>query len=636
MKKILTLAITCCVMMLAKPSSAAIYGTLGACVGSTSLLFDSSTTGIMGPGTWSSSNIAVATVGASTGIVTGVSAGTAIITFVGTTSGTSTAVFTVTPVPASITGGSTPFCTGTTITLSSATSGGAWSSSSAVASVSPAGVISGSGSGTATIYYTVGVGCSASTTVTVIGTPAVDSLTGPASVCIGGTATYACITAGGTWSTSSAGIATISAAGVLTGVSGGTVVISYSVSGACGTGVRTMAVTVTGSTITGTITGTTTVATGFTTTLYNSVSGGTWSSSNPSVATINTSGLVSGVAVGTTVISYAVSGCSGVAYATTIVTVTAANCISGNVLFSAGTAYYGPVRVWLIKYNPSTLMLTAVDSAYVYASGTSVAYSFCGMGTDSFRVKAACDSTSTPTMGYLPTYHTSSAFWNTATVINHLSGTHDINKNITMAYGAGTTGPGFIGGSVTAGANKGTAEGDPVVNQLVYCINDATGAILQQTYTNSLGQYSFSNLPTGATYKVYPELMNFTTTPYPTISLTASSSSVTAASFRKNTLPKTITPITSGIAEVNANTAGISVYPNPAKGAINVSWNNGNVGTAVITVSDVTGRIVLSTTADMNNANGTTKVDVSTLNTGIYLISVKNNDVNYNTKVSIQ
>ncbi len=636
MKKILTLAITCCVMMLAKSSSAAIHGTLGACVGSTSTLFDSSSSGVMGPGTWSSSNVAIATVGATTGVVTGVSAGTATITFVGTT-GTSTAVFTVSPVPAAITGGTTPFCAGTSVTLTSATPGGTWTGGSGILSVgSTTGVVTGTGAGTAYVHYVVGPGCYASTVVTVIGTPAVDSLTGPSSVCIGGTATYACTTAGGTWSTSSTAIATISAAGVLTGVSGGTVIISYSVSGTCGTGVRTRAVTVAGSTITGTITGTTSVATGFTTSLYNSVSGGTWSSSNPAVATISASGVVTGVAVGTTVISYAVSGCSGLAYATTTVTVTAANCISGNVLFTAGAAYYGPVRVWLIKYNPGTLMLTAVDSTYVYASGTSVGYSFCGMGTDSFRVKAACDSTSTPTMGYLPTYHTSSAFWNTATVINHVSGTHDINKNITMAYGAGTTGPGFIGGSVTAGANKGTAEGDPVVNQLVYCINDATGAILQQTYTNSLGQYSFSNLPTGATYKVYPELMNFTTTPYPTISLTSSSSSVTAASFRKNTLPKTITPITSGIAEVNTNNAGISVYPNPAKGAVNVSWNIATTGTATITVSDVTGRIVLSTTADMTSANGTTKVDVSMLNAGMYLISVKNNGVNYNTKVSIQ
>lgn len=635
MKKILTLAITGCVMMLAKPSMATIYGTLGACVGSTSTLFDSSSSGIMGPGTWSSSNVAVATVGATTGVVTGVSAGTATISFVGTT-GTSTAVFTVSPTPAAITGGSTPFCASTTVALSCSTPGGSWSTSSSIASVSSSGVVSGYGSGTATIMYTVGTGCATTTTVTVIGTPAVDSITGPFSVCIGGTATYSSTTSGGTWSTSSSAIGTITSGGVLTGVSAGTVIVSYSVSGACGTGVRTYPVTVAGSTVTGTITGTTTVATGFTTNLYNSVSGGTWSSSNPSVATISASGVVTGVAVGTSVISYAVSGCSGIAYATTTVTVTAANCISGNVLFTAGAAYYGPVRVWLIKYNPSTLMLTAIDSTYVYASGTSVSYSFCGMGTDSFRVKAACDSTSTPTMGYLPTYHTSSAFWNTATVINHVSGTHDINKNITMAYGTGTSGPGFIGGSVTAGANRGTAEGDPVVNQLVYCINDATGAILQQTYTNSLGQYSFSNLPTGATYKVYPELMNFTTTPYPTISLTSTSPSVTAASFRKNTLPKTITPITSGVANVNSNTTGISIFPNPAHGTVNVSWSIANAGNVTITISDVTGRVVLSATADMNAANSIAKVDVSMLNAGMYLISVKNNTINYTTKINIQ
>jgi len=635
MKKILTLAITCCVMMLAKSSSAAIYGTLGACIGSTSLLFDSSSSGIMGPGTWSSSNTSIATID-TLGLVTGVSAGTATITFIGT-SGTSTAVFTVSPIPAAITGGSTSFCTGTSITLSNSTPGGTWTGGSGILSVSSTtGLITGTGAGTAYVHYVVGPGCYASTVVTVIGTPAIDSITGSSTVCIGGTATYASTTGSGVWSTSSSAIATITAGGVLTGVSGGTVIVSYSVTGTCDTGVRTLPVTISGSTITGSITGTTTVASGFTTALYNSVSGGTWSSINPAVATISSTGVVTGVAVGTAVISYAVTGCSGLAYATTTITVTAADCISGNVLFTTGSSYYGPVRVWLIKYNPGTLMLTAVDSTYVFASGTSVSYSFCGMGTDSFRVKAACDSLSTLTMGYLPTYHTSSAFWNTATVINHVAGTHDINKDITMAYGTGTSGPGFIGGSVTAGANKGTAEGDPVVNQLVYCINDATGVILQQTYTDAMGQYSFNNLPTGATYKIYPELMNFATTPYPTITLTSGSTTVTAASFRKNTLPKTITPITAGIADINASNAGISVFPNPAKGYVNVSWSVANAGNASITISDVTGRIVLNTTVDMNAATGTTKVDVSTLNAGMYLISVKNNGVSYNTKVCIQ
>jgi len=59
------------------------------------------------------------------------------------------------------------------------------------------------------------------------------------------------------------------------------------------------------------ITGPVQVCEGSSVTLANATSGGNWSSSNPTVATINPSGLVSGISGGTTVISYSVTtnGC---------------------------------------------------------------------------------------------------------------------------------------------------------------------------------------------------------------------------------------------------------------------------------------------------------------------------------------
>ncbi len=52
------------------------------------------------------------------------------------------------------------------------------------------------------------------------------------------------------------------------------------------------------------ITGITSIATGTSSTLANTISGGTWSSSVPAVATVNSSGIVTGVSAGTSVISY--------------------------------------------------------------------------------------------------------------------------------------------------------------------------------------------------------------------------------------------------------------------------------------------------------------------------------------------
>jgi hypothetical protein len=274
---------------------------------------------------------------------------------------------------------------------------------------------------------------------------------------------------------------------------------------------------------------------------------------------------------------------------------------------------------------------------YVYCtSGTSVAYSFCGMGTDSFRVKAKCDSSTSGTTGYIPTYHTSSAYWGTATVVYHTSGTTDAGKDINMGYGTVTSGPGFIGGLVTSGANKGTAGGTPVVGLLVYAVNNTTGSILQSTYTDATGHYSFSTLPTGVAIKIYPELINYATTPYPPITLTSTTTSVSAADFIQHTISHTITPIPQAVINTNANVAGISVYPNPASSSLNVSWNVANAGTGTVTISDVTGRIVFTNTVDMSQTNGNSRLNLNGIGAGMYVISVKANGVNYNTKLVIE
>ena len=99
-----------------------------------------------------------------------------------------------------------------------------------------------------TVTVTNASGCSttsAAEAVTVNPLPVVSSITGASNVCVGSTTTLASSTAGGTWSSSDAGVASVSASGVVTGLTAGTTTITYSVTNGNGcTNETTASVTV--------------------------------------------------------------------------------------------------------------------------------------------------------------------------------------------------------------------------------------------------------------------------------------------------------------------------------------------------------------------------------------------------------
>ena len=633
MKKNLLFTLVALLLSVASFALPSITGTMGTCVGNTSYLVDSGSTG----GTWSSSNTSIATVNSTSGAVYGVAAGSATITY---TLGSAyvTAAFTVTAAPAAITGIPSTLCPGSTVTLSDATSGGTWSSSSMyVATIgSSTGIATAVHSGTTTIHYTLGTGCSASATLTVTSTTLTDSILGSSYVCAGSTTTLTIATTGGTWSSSNLSVATVGAStGIVTGVAAGYAIITYSISGSCGTMTATKYVSVAATTSAGTITGTTAVNVGATTTLHDVVTGGTWSSSASGIASINaTSGVVYGVSPGTATITYSVTGCGGTVTTTTTVTVSAFGGISGNVVLGSGS-FYGNIKVWLITYNSSTMILQAVDSVMLTCSGTTAFYQFTSPATDSYRVKAAVIDTFSSTTGYIPTYHDTSYYWYTANVINHTSGTADVNEDIHMAYGAVTTGPGFIGGNVSTGANKGTSTSIPAVGLQIYVVNTTTNTLVQKTMTDASGNYSFSNLPVGQTYMIFPEALNYRTYAYTGINLTASTPSLTAASFVQHTVSKTITPIFVNVVTVTNNDVTIAAYPNPVSSKLNILWNAATIENAAITLSDITGNEIYKSTINMNGT-GSTQIDLSSFANGLYIINVKGNALNYTNKVQVQ
>jgi hypothetical protein len=381
----------------------------------------------------------------------------------------------------------------------------------------------------------------------------------------------------------------------------------------------------------GTISGASGIYAGATTAFTASMTGGVWSSSTPSVATVSSAGIVTGVAAGTATVSYTVAGCSGPIYATAVVTVNPLDGISGHVNFSG--MFPGSTKVWLIKYNPATLMLTAVDSQIVYTGGSSSAfYQFTGLATDSFRVKAAILTYTG--VGYVPTYHTGSFYWHSATVINHVASTADINKDINMIAGTTPTGPGFISGSVTTGANKGTSGGVPVVGLNVYLVEAATNTLLQYVKTDASGAYSFASLPLN-TYYVFPDSLNYTTIPYTGITLTTASPSKTAANFTQRTISKIITPYTSGVSEINSQ-ANVAIYPNPTNGKLNIGWQSMTDEAATVVVTDVAGSTVYQSAIQITMGAGNKQIELPALSNGLYLVHLKSAHLNHSEKLQIQ
>ena len=273
-------------------------------------------------GTWASSSSSATVVG---GIVTGATAGTSIISYSVTNmcgTATDTMLLTVNPLPyaGTITGVNT-VCAGATATLSNATSGGTWSSSSSAATVA-GGVVSGASAGTAIISYSVTNVCGSATdtlVMTINPMPVAGALSAAtAHLCAGAAEAVIVSIAGGSWSSSNPAVS-LTDTGVIAN-SPGSSLISYSVTNMCGTATDTITITVDALPDAGSLSGNATVCAGATTTLTASATGGTWGATN-GMLTVGTTGNITGVSAGADTVLYTVSGTCGADTAMHVITV---------------------------------------------------------------------------------------------------------------------------------------------------------------------------------------------------------------------------------------------------------------------------------------------------------------------------
>ncbi len=283
------------------PLPTAITGSLSVCTGSSTLL-SSTPAG----GTWTSSNTAVVTINAASGLMTGAGAGGATITYTAPVTGCQITAAVTDNDPPGTTSGPSEVCIGNNITLINPMPGGTWSSTlpGTASVVGGTGVVTGVAGGTASILYTIS-GCPAATfPVTVNNLPS--PITGLNNVCVGSLITLNDVDPGGIWGSSNIAMATVTSGGTVTGVGPGALNITYT------DGITSCQVLfpIVVNPLPAAIGGLSSVCLGSIITLSDATGGGTWSTTGFYTIINPVTGVVNGTSLGVDDITYTITATS--------------------------------------------------------------------------------------------------------------------------------------------------------------------------------------------------------------------------------------------------------------------------------------------------------------------------------------
>ncbi len=323
--------------------------------------------------------------------------------------------------------------------------------------------------------------------------------------------------------------------------------------------------------------------------------------------------------------TYAVSG----TYTVTLTTADSQGCTvtstqnvtvtNGNSGTIWGQVYGGGALLdfgWVYLYMANNVLttMTLIDSTYIDSLGM---YWFYMMNPlpGVYYVKAAPAPNSAFFNTFVPTYYTSTPFWNNATPIYIQQPNNPNNINL-VGLNQPPMGPGNIGGQVTNG-NKLFQTGDPAPGVEVLLLNTSDVA-LSVDYTDNQGYFSFSNLALG-TYKVWTEVTGLPTTPA-IVTLTTNNPN--------SSLPIIITP--SGIIldvpeELVTEVSLERIYPNPAFHTTNLELNLTHSSTLEISIYNLLGEKMQTLVKETNAGSHKLSIDVSDLAPGTYTLQISTN-----------
>jgi|GEM_PF-1546760 len=217
----------------------------------------------------------------------------------------------------------------------------------------------------------------------------VGSITGIHDICLGATTTMYDTTAGGTWFSTDTAIATISASGIVTGVSIGADTILYIVNSLCRTDTIVKPIAIISSGNAGIIMGPSLVCVGAYITLTDSITDGTWSLTNAHAAISGST--VSGISAGADTVIYT-NGCGSAAdsMVITINPLPVSGVITGNTMVCTGDT--------IVLSDTSSGGVWSFIYGYAYTNDSEVIGNFPGTEIINYTVTNAC--------GVAETYYT--------------------------------------------------------------------------------------------------------------------------------------------------------------------------------------------------------------------------------------
>lgn len=300
----------------------------------------------------------------------------------------------------------------------------------------------------------------------------------------------------------------------------------------------------------------------------------------------------------------------------------AQNTINGTVAPMSGQGNAYDMMVWLIEKCPAgnSYTLTAVDSQQVIDSVHIFSFNPPQVGSGcQLLIKAAFMPSSANYSSYIPTYYAATTSgvgnvsWSGATAVSG-AGRYDF----TMVAGTNPGGPGFVGGSVLAGANKGTAVGDPLEGRIMI-LTDMSDNAVAYTTTDAQGEFSFSSLANG-TYKLFGDQWG-KDNPALFVTVDANNQTINNIVFEENnTQFKGRYVWATNVTNVNSELSKVSVFPNPVQGQINIDGLNNISGNKVVTITSVTGAVIFSQTY---NEGQQVSIDANDMAAGLYMLEVQ-------------
>ena len=262
-------------------------------------------------------------------------------------------------------------------------------------------------------------------------------------------------------------------------------------------------------------------------------------------------------------------------------------------------------------------------------------------GNYSFNVKsdtllyviAVPDSSSYP--HEITTYYDSAYDFSNANSVSVKYGKNTI-VNFHTLHGANAGGLGFIGGKITICLIcKNSSGGKPAVGLKIILV-DSKGNVQAITHTDKLGQFGFKNIGIQK-YHIVVDRPYVKNAIAPEITL----DNTTTSSNREYILYADYLELEANVTGIetdkNLNNT-ISVYPNPAKNEINISYTSQMNSTVTIELTDIIGKSYLHTSDKLKTSGlGIYKIDATALglNSGMYIVRVIMGDKSFTKQIFI-